>query len=166
MRTAKTAQTYSDLPAEMREQMCVLLNQQLADAIDLYSQTKQAHWNVKGPQFVSLHQLFDQLAEAVEIDVDTIAERVTALGGVAQGTVRMASAASRLPEFPQETVEGMLSVELLADRYAALAATMRNAIDSATERHDASTADLFTEMARALDKSLWLLEAHVQEGRS
>ncbi len=162
MSTARTMQTHVGLPAETREQMCALLNRQLADTIDLYSQTKQAHWNVKGPQFYPLHQLFDQLAEAVENNVDTIAERVTALGGVAQGTVRMASAASRLPEFPQEAVEGLSSVEMLVTRYASLAGTMRNAIDIANEHHDVNTADLFTEIARALDKLLWLLEAHLQ----
>lgn len=166
MTTATTVHTHLDLPAETRGQMCALLNRQLADTIDLYSQTKQAHWNVKGPYFHTLHQLFDQLAEAVESDVDTIAERVTALGGAAQGTVRMASAASRLPEFPQEAVGGLSSVEMLVTRYASLAATMRNAINIANEHHDANTADLFTEIARALDKSLWLLEAHVQEGLS
>ena len=154
--------TSIDISLENREQLISLLNQQLADTFDLYSQTKQALWNVKGRDFFQLHELFDKLAGGLTEHVDTIAERATTLGGTALGTTRMAAGASRLPEYP-EVVEGMESVAALAERYGMLAATTRAAIDKATELSDADTADLFTAVSRELDKSLWFLEAHLQE---
>ena len=140
-----------------------ILNQQLADTFDLFSQTKQAHWNVKGLQFFQLHELFDRLAEEIEEHVDTIAERATALGGTALGTARLAAAASRLSEYPPDIVTGIQHLEVLIARYAALAVTTRAAIDGASDLGDADTADLFTEVSRDLDKALWFLESHVQE---
>src|SRR5215510_9326487 len=125
----KTYKTQNDLPAEVREQMISLLNQHLADTSDLYSQTKQAHWNVKGPEFFQLHELFDKLADEVEEYIDLIAERVTALGGTALGTVRMAAAVSRLDEYPLDVSHGLSSVEALAAVYATVARTTRMAID-------------------------------------
>ncbi|MCX6967160.1 MAG: DNA starvation/stationary phase protection protein Dps [Verrucomicrobia bacterium] len=154
--------TNIDLPPQMRERIIELLNAQLADTADLYSQTKQAHWNVKGPHFMQLHLLFDQLAEELFPWIDTIAERATALGGMAAGTVRMAGSTSRLPEWPLHVVEGMASVEELVERYAELAASTREAIKSAMDLGDADTADLFTNQSRGLDKSLWFLQAHLQ----
>jgi starvation-inducible DNA-binding protein len=143
--------------------MIALLNQQLADTFDLYSQTKQAHWNIKGAQFFQLHELYDKLAEELEDYVDLIAERVTALGGMALGTVRMSSAASRLPEFPIDVVDSLPTVEALATRYAGLAATTRAAIDASAQQGDVDSSDLFTEVSRGLDKALWFLEAHLQK---
>ena len=160
MNQPKTHKTRLDLPLENREQMIAVLNQHLADTFDLYSQTKQAHWNVRGAEFFQLHELFDKLADEVEEYVDLIAERVTTLGGTALGTVRMAAAASRLDEYPLDVSRGLTSVEALAVAYAALAKTTREAIEAATQAGDAATADLFTEVARGLDKSLWFLEAH------
>ncbi|HEX5138896.1 MAG TPA: DNA starvation/stationary phase protection protein Dps [Planctomycetota bacterium] len=157
-----TFKTKNDLPAKAREEMIALCNRQLADTFDLMSQVKQAHWNVKGPQFFPLHELFDKLAEEVEDSVDTIAERATALGGVASGTVRMAAKASRLPELPADTFDGMAVVDALVARYAALAASTRAGIAEANEKGDFDTADVFTEVSRELDKSLWFLEAHRQ----
>lgn len=154
--------TRIDLPSGTREKMIVLLNQQLADTFDLYSQTKQAHWNVKGAQFYQLHELFDKLAEILEGFVDVIAERATALGGMAMGTVRMASGASRLPEYPLDAVDSLPCVEALATRYASLAASMRGAIDTAAKHGDMDTSDMFTEASREVDKALWFLEAHLQ----
>jgi len=142
--------------------MINLLNQHLADAFDLYSQTKQAHWNVKGLQFIALHELFDKLAEDLEEAIDDMAERVTALGGTALGTVRIAAASSRIAEYPLDITDGLQHVEALAERFGRLAGTVRSAIDTATEAGDADTADLFTEVSRMLDKNLWFLEAHVQ----
>jgi starvation-inducible DNA-binding protein len=162
MAKPKTYKTSIDLDVETREQMISLLNQQLADTFDLYSQTKQAHWNVKGQQFFQLHELFDQLAGSVLGHVDTIAERATALGGTALGTARMSAAASRLTEYPATVSGSMESVETLAERYAALAATSREAIEKADKLGDMDTADVFTEVSRDLDKSLWFLEAHIQ----
>src|SRR5579864_2113193 len=123
--------TRNDLGVEVREKATALLNQHLADATDLYSQTKQAHWNVKGMQFSQLHELFDTLADSVEEFVDLIAERVTSLGGVACGTVRLSAAASRLPEYPLDARNGRQHLEALAVRFSTLAASSRAAIDAA-----------------------------------
>ncbi|HKX28382.1 MAG TPA: DNA starvation/stationary phase protection protein Dps [Blastocatellia bacterium] len=161
MAKAKTYKTSIDLDPETREQIIVLLNQQLADTFDLYSQTKQAHWNVKGEQFFQLHELFDKLASSLTEHVDTIAERVTTLGGTALGTARMAAAASRLPEYPEEVSAGRDSVKALVERYAAVASTTRAAIDTADDLGDVDTSDLFTGVSRDLDKSLWFLESHL-----
>ena len=166
MPTTKTATatfpTHIDLPERNREPLIELLNKRLADTADLYSQVKQAHWNVKGPNFFQLHHLFDQLAGEVFPYIDLIAERATALGGVATGTVRMAAENSMLPEYPVEATEGQRHVKTLIDRYALFTANIRKAIDVADEHHDRSTADLFTEISRTADKQLWFLEAHVQ----
>jgi starvation-inducible DNA-binding protein len=158
----KMFSTRNNLSREIRGQMIALLNQHLADIFDLYSQTKQAHWNVKGAQFISLHELFDKLAAELVVHTDVIAERATALGGRAQGTVRQAAANSQLPECDLDVTDSLPTVEALADRYAALATSMRKAIESADGQGDAATADLFTEVSRALDKALWFLEAHLQ----
>lgn len=155
-------ETHNNLEAGARKEMIALLNRQLADTFDLMSQTKQAHWNVKGPHFISLHKLFDEFAEGLEGYIDTIAERATALGGYAMGTARMAASASRLPEYPTDAVVDMDHVRALIERYAALAASTREAIDQADEAGDKDTADMFTEVSRDLDKWLWFLEAHVQ----
>lgn len=160
--TRKLVQSHNDLPAETREKMVVLLNQQLADTFDLMSQTKQTHWNVKGPQFFQLHELYDKLAAELLEYVDLIAERATALGGLAIGTVKMAAGSSRLPDYPLETVGSMESVAVMVERYANVAATTREAIDTAEKAKDTDTSDLFTEVSRGLDKSLWFLEAHLQ----
>jgi starvation-inducible DNA-binding protein len=159
---AKTFPTRIDLSADTRTGLVALLNRQLADTQDLYTQTKYAHWNVKGATFFTLHELFDKLADELEEQIDTIAERTTALGGVATGTLRQAASASRLPDFPGSTFAGQAVVEALAVRFAALAKTTREAIDAAGELGDADTADLFTQASRELDKSLWFLEAHLQ----
>jgi len=156
--------TRHDLTPEVRAQMIELLNQQMADTFDLYSQTKQAHWNVKGMHFQQLHEFFDGLATGILGFIDMLAERATILGGNAYGTTRMAADRTRLPEFPTSPQNGAAYVEALAERYAHLAKTTRAAIDTADEAGDADTADLFTEVSRELDKSLWFIEAHIQEG--
>src|SRR4051794_27111356 len=157
-RVRRTFPTRVDLAAEVRGSMVALLNQQLADTFDLYSQTKQAHWNVKGAQFWALHELFDRLAEELEGYVDLIAERATALG-----TVRLSAADSQLAELPLDVPDSLPTVEALAERYATLAASTRQAIEAANAQGDADTGDLFTEVSRGLDKALWFLEAHLQE---
>ena len=154
--------TRIDLPADKREKLIDILNQHLADTFDLMSQTKFAHWNVKGPNFYQLHKLFDELAEGLEEHVDEIAERVTALGGVATGTARQAAASSRVPEFPAGVHKGLDVVAALADRYAAVGSAVRAAIDEADDLGDKDTADLFTSVSRDLDQSLYFLEAHLQ----
>jgi starvation-inducible DNA-binding protein len=162
MSKPKMHKTSVSLEAETRLQIVSLLNQQLADTFDLYSQTKQAHWNVKGAQFFQLHELFDKLADELLDHVDTIAERATTLGGTALGTARVTAANSRLPEYSAEVFDGIESVETLVKRYAELSGTTRTAIDRADDLGDADTADLFTGVSRGLDKSLWFLEAHLQ----
>ncbi len=154
--------TKNDLSATTRTKAIALLNQQLADIFDLYSQTKQAHWNVKGRHFIALHELFDKLADMVEEHIDVIAERAQSLGGTAVGTVRAAGTASSLPEYPIGTDDGFAHVDALIQRYALAAKSARAAIDSADKAGDADTADLFTAVSRTLDQALWFLEAHVQ----
>jgi starvation-inducible DNA-binding protein len=154
--------TSVDIPSERRRKINKLLNQHLADAFDLLSQVKQAHWNVKGSDFWQLHKLFDEVAEEVEAWVDQIAERVTALGGYATGTVRMAAASSTLPEYPTDITESMDYVKAVAARLSAFTNSARKAIDQADELGDANTADLFTEISRCADKYLYFLEAHLQ----
>lgn len=150
------------LAREDRERLVLLLNQNLADSFDLYTQTKQAHWNVKGMNFYQLHLLFDQIAEIVEKHVDLLAERATALGGTAMGTARMAARASRLPELPTEATDEMTYLEALIERYAAHAGNVGMAINEAESMHDKGTADMLTGIVREVDQALYLLEAHTQ----
>ena len=157
-----TFPTRNDISAEIRAKSVSLLNQHLADTFDLMSQTKFAHWNVKGPNFIALHKLFDELAEKLEEHVDEIAERATALGGVALGTARQAVAMSRTPEFPSGVHKGNDVVAALADRFAGLGKSVRAAIDQSDELGDKDTADLFTQVSRDIDQSLYFLEAHLQ----
>ncbi|MEM1417040.1 MAG: DNA starvation/stationary phase protection protein Dps [Myxococcota bacterium] len=154
--------TRIDIPAGDREKLVALLNARLADLADLQTQAKQAHWNVKGPAFVALHELFDSIADSVEDCVDLVAERVTVLGGVARGTARMAAASSTLGEYPANAAEGTAHVDALATAVATAGKHVRAAIGEAGAIGDAGTEDLFTEVSRGLDKHLWLLEAHLQ----
>jgi starvation-inducible DNA-binding protein len=138
------------------------LNTRLADAFDLYSQLKQAHWNVKGSDFIQLHELYDAVAASVLEHVDTIAERATALGGLALGTTRLATGTSTLDEYPLDAVAGPETLEAIADRLAAFGSSVRTAIETALELADEDTADLFIEVSRTIDKHLWFVEAHLQ----
>jgi starvation-inducible DNA-binding protein len=151
-----------DIPTEARSKIVVLLNQTLAATLDLKTQVKQAHWNVKGTDFYQLHELFDEIATELEEFIDLVAERVTALGGYAMGTARMAVANSILPEYPVDILAGMEHVAALADRFAPYAKHIREAINKTNELGDADTADLYTEVSRTIDKRLWFLEAHLQ----
>jgi len=159
MSKAKLHTTGNDLSAKTRVQSVALLNQALADLSDLYSQAKQAHWNVRGRKFFMLHELFDKLAGMVETHLDDIAERATALGGEARGTVRMASQASQLPEWPARLADQDAFTRTLTERFALAANSVRAAIDTAAGAGDADTADLLTGVSRDLDKALWFLEA-------
>ena len=154
--------TSVDIPAANRTKIIGILNQHLADSFDLMSQVKQAHWNVKGSDFWQLHKLFDEVAERATEWVDEFAERVTALGGYATGTVRMAAASSSLPEFPTGITESMDYVRAVAERLAAFTNSARTASDQTDKLGDADTADLFTEVSRCADKYLYFLEAHLQ----
>ena len=160
--SVRSFKTSVDIPPDSRTKINRTLNQHLADSFDLMSQVKQAHWNVKGSDFWQLHKLFDEVAERAAEWVDEFAERVTALGGYATGTVRMAAAASTLPEFPTDITESMDYVQAVAERLAAFTNSARAAIDATDKLGDADTADLFTEISRCADKYLYFLEAHLQ----
>ena len=153
--------TRIDLAEDIRVNVIETLNQTLAATLDLKTQTKQAHWNVKGMDFYQLHLLFDEMAGELEEYVDMVAERVTALGGVAMGTARIAASESILPEYDLDAVTGIEHVTALADRFSVYAQHVREAIDSTDKLGDADTADLYTEISRTIDKRLWFLEAHL-----
>src|ERR1700734_2734708 len=154
-RSYAMASTRNDLPAGQRAKLEQLLNARLADALDLESASKQAHWNVKGPNFIALHELFDQLHGNIEQHVDTIAERIAALGGSAQGTVQAAAGASSLAPCPLHISDGVEHLQALADRLADFGRKIRAAIPAADQMGDADTADLFTGVSRDADKYLW-----------
>lgn len=157
-------ETSNDLPASTRRSVIDILNEHLVGAIDLQLQAKQAHWNIKGPNFVGLHELFDQVAAQARDYSDDIAERAVALGGIARGTLQEVSRQSRLPEYPLEAGDWQAHVHGMRDALATFGRGVRKAIDDVTALRDADTADLFTEVSRGVDKSLWMVEAHVQEG--
>lgn len=152
--------TRNDLPAPLRTEITELLNARLADAIDLYLQTKQAHWNVRGPNFIALHELFDKLADEVSDYVDDMAERITALGGIAEGTVGAIGKRTQLSAYPLKASASSEHIGALANAYATFGKSVRDAIERAAKAGDADTSDLFTGVSRGIDKSLWLLEAH------
>jgi starvation-inducible DNA-binding protein len=157
--------TKNDLPGKVRSRVLGTLGDRLADATDLMLQTKQAHWNVKGPNFIALHELFDKINEAVEDYVDDLAERAVQLGGVAEGTARMVAKRSSLAEYPAQAADGRSHVEALSSALTAFGTAARKGIDQANELGDLDTADLFTEVSRGIDKWLWFVEAHLQAER-
>jgi starvation-inducible DNA-binding protein len=157
--------TKNDLPVSTRTRAIELLNARLADAIDLGTQVKYAHWNVKGPNFIALHELFDKIAESVEDQVDTIAERVTALGGTARGTLVAVARSTSLKPYPEEVVDGLAHVEALSAVLADFGRKVRAGIEESAKFGDADTSDVFTEISREADKNLWFLEAHLYAKR-
>jgi starvation-inducible DNA-binding protein len=161
----KMYETENDIPQPRRVELNALMNQRLADAVDLQMQMKQAHWNVKGPHFIGLHELFDQIDEAVESYVDLIAERIVQLGGIAEGTVRVAAERSRLEEYPLDIADGHAHVEAVSKALSTFGHEARNTIDQADDLDDAGTADMFTEISRGIDKWLWFVEAHSQAAK-
>jgi starvation-inducible DNA-binding protein len=155
--------TKNNIPAEARAQIADLLNRRLADCIDLQTQCKQAHWNVKGPSFIGLHKLFDDINTDVEEYVDLLAERVVQLGGVAEGTARCAAERSTLREYPLDISSGLDHVDALSTTLASFGRVCREGIDQLNELGDADGADILTEISRGTDKWLWFVEAHQQE---
>jgi starvation-inducible DNA-binding protein len=155
--------TQNDLKSNTKTAMITLLNARVADTIDLALVTKQAHWNVKGPQFIAIHEMLDGFRDQVDDYVDTMAERVVQLGGIALGTTQIVNKSTALAPYPTDihTIKDHLAA--LIERYGKVANAIRASIDEADEAGDANTADIFTEVSRGLDKSLWFLEAHVQE---
>ena len=158
----RTFKTSIDIPEKHRTALIDLLNGRLADATDLKTQTKHAHWNVKGPQFFQFHELFDQIAPHFDDYADLIAERAVQLGGVANGTLRQAADTSEIPEYDLSATTGTEHVKALVKNTSRFAKAVRQAIDQADELEDKDTADIFTEVSRQVDKDLWFLEAHLQ----
>jgi starvation-inducible DNA-binding protein len=158
-------ETENDIPQKRRVELCQLINQRLADVLDLQLQMKQAHWNVKGPHFIGLHKLFDEIYEDVQEYVDLIAERIVQLGGIAEGTARVAAKRSRLDEYPLDIAEGSAHIEAVARALSTFGREARNTIDEADDLDDADTADMFTEISRGIDKWLWFVEAHTQASK-
>ncbi len=153
--------TKIDLPEKTRRAVITILNDRLADAIDLQSQVKQAHWNVKGPHFIALHELFDKISDAV-LEQSTIARRVTS-GGTAEGTVAVAAKRSKLKNYPLSITAGKDHLFYLSTQLSVFGKAARAAIDDTGKLGDADTADLFTGVSRELDKYLWFVEAHLQD---
>jgi starvation-inducible DNA-binding protein len=157
--------TKNDLPEATRAKIIELCNARLADTIDLQTQCKQAHWNVRGPHFIALHELFDHVNEDVEEYVDLIAERAAQLGGTVLGTARITAERSSLPEYPRAIAGGREHVEALSIALAAYGKLAREAIETSNKTGDADTADIFTEVSRGVDKWLWMVEAHLHADR-
>ncbi len=160
----RTFTTHIDIPAEKRAALIEGLNRHLAETLDLYTQIKQAHWNVKGKDFYQLHLLFDEIADEIEPFIDLLAERATLLGGYAHGTARMAAANSNLSEFPTDITGGREYVEALVERFGQYVGPIRASSRDADEIGDPATADLYNDISRVADKRLWFLEAHLQAG--
>jgi starvation-inducible DNA-binding protein len=154
--------TRNDLSQNLRKSVCELLNGRLADAIDLKYAVKQAHWTVKGPNFIALHELFDQIQARLDAPIDDMAERIATLGGTPEGTAQVAAKRSSLKPYPLDLEDGKDHLEALAARLAGFGKAVRAAIDESDKMGDADTADLFTGISRAIDKDLWFLEAHLQ----
>jgi starvation-inducible DNA-binding protein len=153
--------TRNDLPDNARKAMIALLNARLVDAIDLRLSLKQAHWNVKGPNFIALHELFDQVQVRVAGFVDDLAERAVALGGQALGTTQAVATGTQLKAYPEGISAEGEHVVAVADRLASFGKLARAAIDASDEAGDKDTADLFTGVSRQIDKDLWFVEAHL-----
>jgi starvation-inducible DNA-binding protein len=158
-------ETENDLPRNTRVEVIGIINQRLADIIDLQTQLKHAHWNVKGPHFIGLHELFDKIAEEVESYVDIIAERIVQLGGIAEGTVRVAASRSRLAEYPLDIADGLVHVEAMARALSIFGREARMSIKETEGLGDADTVDSLTEVSRGIDKWLWFVEAHTQASK-
>jgi starvation-inducible DNA-binding protein len=153
--------TKNSLPEKTRGRVVKILNARLADSIDLMHQAKQAHWNVKGPSFIALHKLFDEIVDAAEEYMDLIAERAVQLGGVAEGTIQVAARDSQLAEYPREISSDRDHVEALSSALAVYGKNVRKAIDETDKLGDKDAADIFTEISRGADKWLWFVEAHL-----
>ena len=153
--------TFNDLPLDVRERSIQILSPQLADSFDLYSQIKQAHWTVRGPNFIALHELFDSVASHVLDAVDLIAERIQQLGGSAQGTVRVSAQKSSLPEYPFTLTSSLDHVSAVSAALSHFAERVRHDINEISNK-DAISADMLTEIMRNVDKDLWFIESHLE----
>ncbi|MFZ1990881.1 MAG: DNA starvation/stationary phase protection protein Dps [Alphaproteobacteria bacterium] len=158
-------QSKIDIKHNVREHMVALLNARLADAIDLRTHLYQAHWNVKGPNFIALHKMLDEMGGVIENQIDETAERITALGGTAIGTAAVVSQSSSLPKYPTDAQAAETHLRALQASFSAYGKAAREGIDQADEAGDKDTADLFTQSSREIDKFLWFIEAHLEPGK-
>jgi starvation-inducible DNA-binding protein len=155
--------THNTLSEQIRVQSVDLLNRHLAAAIDLHAQVKQAHWNVRGPGFIAIHELFDAVALEVDQYADLIAERAGGLGGTAHGTIQAVAERSFLLAYPLGIADTRTHIFAVSSALAAFSESAREAIGHAETAGDPDTADLFTEISRGTDKQLWLVESHIAE---
>ncbi len=162
-RTHRMHRTRNNLSSNAKATSIDLLNARLSDGIDLALATKQAHWNLKGPQFIGIHLMLDGFREEQDEWNDSMAERSVQLGGTALGTTQTVGQMTKLPPYPTDTYAIADHLAALIDRYSQYGNSLHESIDQADEAGDADTADLFTEVSRGIDKQLWFLEAHVQE---
>jgi starvation-inducible DNA-binding protein len=153
--------THNTLSEQIRIQSVELLNKHLAAAIDLHAQVKQAHWNVRGPGFIAIHELFDRVSTEVENYSDMIAERAGGLGGTANGTIQVATEQSFLIAYPLGIADELQHLFAVSGALAAFGGSIIDAIAKSTEIEDATTADLFTEISRGVDQQLWFVESHL-----
>lgn len=158
-------QTKNDISPSRRRKLADYLNALLSDAVDLKSQAKQAHWNVKGENFIALHELFDKISTEVDDAVDLIAERIVQLGGIAYGTARVAAKNSRLKEYPLDAADSQKHADALSSAIAAFNTNARKGVDDTAALGDAITADMLTGITRGLDKLLWFVEAHLKDAQ-
>ncbi len=158
--TMPLRETKNDLPADKRSEVVGLLNARLADCIDLQTMCKQAHWNVRGPQFIALHKLFDEIYDAVGEYADLLAERVVQFGGTAEGTARVAAQRTTLLDYPLTLTRASEHVAALSDVLAQFGRAARVGIEEMNELEDAGSADILTEISRGIDKWLWFVEVH------
>ena len=155
--------TRNDLKSNAKKVSIEILNARLAEAIDLALLTKQAHWNIKGPHFIAVHEMLDDFRTEIDVHVDTIAERAVQLGGTAIGTTQAVAQATSLKPYPTDIYKTKDHLAALIERYAVAANNARAAIDETDEAGDADAADILTAYSRSLDKALWFLDAHTQE---
>jgi starvation-inducible DNA-binding protein len=156
-------ETRNDTKSNAKRVSLDALQARLADGIDLSLVIKQAHWNLKGPQFIGIHLMLDGFRTELDDYNDKVAERITQLGGTARGTVQAVDKETGLAPYPLDTYAIADHLAALIDRYAVYASAVRKNIDDTDDAGDAGTSDLFTEISRGVDKQLWFLEAHVQE---
>ena len=153
--------TRNDLGANARDVSVAVLNATLADTMDLTNSVHMAHWTVRGTHFAGLHKLFEDFYNQLNVITDDVAERVVQLGGTPDGTTQLVGEKTRLEPYPTDLRDGIEHVRALSTRYAALAKSAREGIDTTDDAGDADTADLLTDLSRLLDKHLWMLEAHL-----
>ncbi|BAT58451.1 DNA protection during starvation protein [Variibacter gotjawalensis] len=162
-KTAKLHQTKNGLKGNALKVSLTTLQERLVDGIDLALAVKQAHWNLKGPGFIGIHKMLDGFRDELDEFNDTVAERITQLGGTARGTTQAVGSETNLSPYPLDVYAIADHLAALIDRYAAYGNAVRKSIDETDDAGDKGTADLFTDVSRAVDKQLWFLEAHVQE---